>query len=79
MENIAKQLMELLDASPVNFLAAAYVEEQLKAAGFTHLDAGKPFPMLVPGKGYFVAKNNSALCSQRFALFPCETSGGDVY
>ena len=49
--NIAHSLMALLDASPVNFLAAGYVEEQLKAAGFTHLDAGKPFPMLVPGKG----------------------------
>ena len=47
MNDIAKQLMALLDASPVNFLAAAYVEEQLKTAGFTHLDAGKPFPMLI--------------------------------
>ena len=42
MSNIAQQLMALLDASPVNFLAAEYVENQLKAAGFTHLDAGKP-------------------------------------
>ena len=48
MNNIAQQLMTLLDASPVNFLAAGYVEEQLQAAGFTHLEAGKPFPMLVP-------------------------------
>ena len=33
MNNIAQQLMALLDASPVNFLAAGYVEEQLRAAG----------------------------------------------
>ena len=65
MNNIAQQLMALLDASPVNFLAAAYVEEQLKTAGFIHLDAGKPFPMLIPGKGYFVTKNNSAVFAFR--------------
>lgn len=65
MNNIAQQLMALLDASPINFLAAGYVEEQLRAAGFTHLDAGKPFPMLVPGKGYFVTKNNSAVFAFR--------------
>ena len=33
MNNIAQDLMAMLDASPVNFLAAGYVEEQLKAAG----------------------------------------------
>ena len=64
-ENIAQQLMEMLDASPVNFLAAGYVEEQLKAAGFTYLDMGKPFPMLIPGKGYYVTKNNSAVFAFR--------------
>ena len=58
--NITNDLMALLDASPVNFLAAAYVEQQLKDAGFIHLDASKPFPMLIPGKGYFITKNNSA-------------------
>ena len=65
MNNIAHDLMALLDASPVNFLASAYVEEQLKAAGFTHLDAGKPFPMLIPGKGYFITKNDSAVFAFR--------------
>lgn len=65
MNNIAQDLMAMLDASPVNFLAAGYVEEQLRAAGFTHLDAGKPFPMLVPGKGYFITKNHSALFAFR--------------
>ena len=62
---IAQELMALLDASPVNFLAAEYVEKQLQAAGFTHLDAGKPFPMLMPGKGYFITKNNSAVFAFR--------------
>ena len=59
------QLMELLDASPVNFLAAADIEEQLTEAGFTRLDAGKPFPMLIPGKGYFITKNDSAVFAFR--------------
>ncbi|MBR4311882.1 MAG: M18 family aminopeptidase [Bacteroidaceae bacterium] len=59
------QLMAMLDASPVNFLAAAYVEEQLTEAGFTRLDAGKPFPMLIPGKGYFITKNDSAVFAFR--------------
>ena len=59
------QLMAMLDASPVNFLAAAYVEEQLTEAGFTRLDAGKPFPMLIPGKGYFITKNDSTVFAFR--------------
>ena len=44
MNDIATQLMALLDASPVNFLAAAYVEEQLKAAGFTPIRKVWDFP-----------------------------------
>ena len=38
--------MEMLDRSPVNFLATQYVTERLLAAGFTELDSALPYPQL---------------------------------
>ena len=57
--------MALLDASPVNFLAAAYVEEQLAANGFRRLDAAEPFPTLHAGDQYYVTKNDTAVFAFR--------------
>lgn len=57
--------MALLDASPVNFLAAAYVEEQLSANGFRRLDAAEPFPTLHAGDQYYVTKNDTAVFAFR--------------
>ena len=59
--NILQSLMELMDASPVNFLAASYVEQQLHAAGFNELKAEEPFPEMKAGDQYYVTKNGSAV------------------
>lgn len=65
MNDIASSLMALLDASPVNFLAAAYVERLLEENGFQCLDAGDPFPALKAGDQYFVTKNQTAVFAFR--------------
>ena len=57
--------MALLDASPVNFLAAGYVENQLEAAGFRRLDAAERFPALHAGDACYVTKNDTAVFAFR--------------
>ena len=65
MKQIASSLMALLDASPVNFLAAQYVEDQLEANGFTRLDAAEPLPKLKAGDQYFITKNHTSVFAFR--------------
>ena len=65
MNDITQSLLRLLDASPVNFLAAQYVEQQLDDAGFRHLDAALPFPALHPGDCCYVTKNGTAVFAFR--------------
>ena len=65
MKKTTSELLALLDASPVNFLAAAYVERQLEANGFHRLDAAEPFPTLRAGDQYFITKNETAVFAFR--------------
>ena len=60
-KTLIQDLMAMLDASPVNFLAVEYVENRLKEAGFEALDMALPLPELQAGKTYFIKKNGSAL------------------
>lgn len=53
-------LMAFLDASPVNFLAAAEVARRLEAAGFRRLDPTERWE-LKPGGRHYVMKNSSAV------------------
>ena len=55
----------MLNASPVNFLAAAYVESQLEAHGFRRLDASEPLPALKAGDQYYITKNGTAVFAFR--------------
>ena len=57
--------MALLDASPVNFLAAKYVEDQLESHGFVRLDTAEPFPDLKPGDQCFITKNHTSVFAFR--------------
>ena len=59
-----KGLLNMLDASPVNFLAVKYAEDFLSAAGFTKVELGN-MPALEAGKGYYITKNGSALFAFR--------------
>ena len=65
MKETTSGLLALLNASPVNFLAAAYVEEQLEAHGFRRLDAAQPLPALKAGDQYFITKNGTAVFAFR--------------
>ena len=65
MKKTTSELLALLDASPVNFMAAAYVERQLEAHGFQRLDAAEPFPALKAGDQFFITKNGTAVFAFR--------------
>ena len=73
--NIAQDLMALMDASPVNFLAAEYVENQLKNNGFTPLNAADSWPAMKAGDQYFVTKNNTAVFAFRIGTKPVAEAG----
>ena len=73
--SIAKDLMKLMDASSVNFLAAQYVEQQLTANGFTELKAEQPFPIMTAGGKYFVTKNCTAVFAFRIGKKPVAEAG----
>lgn len=59
-----KELLNMLDASPVNFLAVKYAEDFLNAAGFKKVEMGA-LPQLKAGEGYYITKNGSALFAFR--------------
>ena len=59
-----KEVLNMLDASPVNFLAVKYAEDVLAAAGFEKVSMGS-LPQLEAGKGYYITKNGSALFAFR--------------
>ena len=54
-------LIDFLNASPVNYLAVATLEEQLQAAGYRRLDPTEPFPDVRAGDKLYVTKNDSSL------------------
>ena len=57
-------LLNMLDSSPVNFLAVQYAENVLTANGFTKVELGA-MPLLEPGSGYYITKNSTALFAFR--------------
>ena len=57
---LVSDLMDFLNASPVNFLAAEEICRRLDSAGFESLDPRQPWT-LKPGKGYYVTQNGSAV------------------
>ncbi len=72
---IINDLMAMLDASPVNFLAVKHVTEALKSAGFVEIDSSKPFPELKSGNGYYIQKNGSSLYAFRKGNKPLHEAG----
>lgn len=57
---IARDLMEFLDASPVNFYAARTLAGRLDQAGYTRLDPAEAWN-IKPGGKYYMVKNDSAV------------------
>lgn len=72
---LIQDLMALLDASPVNFLAAQSVEQRLQAAGFEALDMAENLPSLQAGKGYYMKKNGTAVMAFRLGSKPLAEVG----
>lgn len=72
---IAQDLMALMDASPVNFLAAQYVEDQLNENGFKPLKAEDEWPVMKAGDQYYVTKNNTAVFAFRIGQKPIAEAG----
>lgn len=75
---IANDLMALMDASPVNFLAAEYVETQLSNKGFKHLKAEEDWPEFKAGDQFYVTKNNTAVFAFRIGSKPVSEVGFKV-
>lgn len=57
-------MLNMLDSSPVNFLAVDYAARRLEANGFIRVELGN-MPQLQPGTGYYMTKNGSALFAFR--------------
>ena len=64
-EKFINSLLDFMDASPVNFMAAKTIEDILETNGFKRLDLTENMPKLVPGDEYFATKNGTAVFAFR--------------
>ena len=69
------RLLQLLDASPVNFLAVKTLETELQQAGFEPLDAAQPLGSMPQGRQFYVKKNDSSLYAFRIGRRPLSEAG----
>lgn len=81
VEEINRELLAFLDASPTSFHAAANMSRMLEQNGFSRLYEGQAWK-LEPGQGYYVTRNDSALIAFRipekeFAGFQIMASHSD--
>lgn len=74
-EALVQDLMQFLDASPVNFLAVAELKRRAAAAGFQYIDAADPLPALQPGTQLMVTKNDSSIYFVRIGRRPLGEAG----
>lgn len=70
-----EKLLNFLNASPVNFLAAETIKKQLNEAGFLMLDAGEKWPEMKAGDCYYITKNDSSVYAFRIGNKPVEEVG----
>ena len=56
-----KRLLDFLNASPVNFLAAKNICDELEKAGFRRIDPTQPLGEVKAGDRLFVTKNDSSV------------------
>ena len=56
-----KRLLDFLDASPVNFLAAHNIAESLEHAGYRQVDPSEPIGEVKAGDKLYVTKNDSSV------------------
>ena len=69
------RLLRFLDASPVNFLAARNIVQELEKNGFRRIDAQLPVGDLKAGDKVFVTKNDSSVYAFRLGRKPLAEAG----
>ena len=70
-----QSLLSFLDASPVNYLAVATLEERLAHEGFRKLDPAAAMPSLSAGDKIYFTKNNSSLYAFQIGRKPIAEDG----
>ena len=70
-----KRLLDFLDASPVNFLAAQNIASQLEKAGYRKLDPRQPIGQVKAGDKLYVTKNDSSVYAFHIGRQPMAEAG----
>ncbi|MBP3248687.1 MAG: M18 family aminopeptidase [Prevotella sp.] len=71
----AKRLLDFLDASPVNFLAAQNIATELEKAGYRKLDPREPISNVKAGDKLYVTKNDSSVYAFHIGRQPMAEAG----
>ena len=70
-----KRLLDFLDASPVNFLAAQNIAAELEKAGYRKLDPREPIGIVKAGDKLYVTKNDSSVYAFHIGRQPMAQAG----
>ena len=70
-----KRLLDFLDASPVNFLAAKNIANELEKAGYRRLDPQMPIGEVKAGDKLYVTKNDSSVYAFHIGRKPLRDDG----
>ena len=70
-----KRLLDFLDASPVNFLAAQNIAAELEKAGYRKLDPREPIGIVKAGDKLYVTKNDSSVYAFHIGRQPMAEAG----
>ena len=73
--NMVKRLLDFLNASPVNFLAAKNIASYLEQAGYRHLDPQMPIGAVKAGDKLYVTKNDSSVYAFHIGRKPLADAG----
>ena len=67
---MVNRLLEFLDASPVNFLAAHNIAGYLEQAGYRRFDPQQPIGQIKAGDKLYVTKNDSSIYAFHIGRLP---------
>jgi len=70
-----QRLLNFLDASPVNFLAAHNITSALEQAGYRHVDPREPLGNVKAGDKLYVTKNDSSVFAFHIGRRPMADAG----
>ena len=72
---MVKRLLDFLNASPVNFLAAKNIANELEQAGYRRLDPQMPIGEVKAGDKFYVTKNDSSVYAFHIGSKPLADAG----